>query len=73
MRRPPRINLLSLRTSRCNPRRLRSREEWETHPQGQAVATLPLFEITQIGPSDPVPLAKADRPLEGVKVLDLTL
>jgi crotonobetainyl-CoA:carnitine CoA-transferase CaiB-like acyl-CoA transferase len=50
----------------------RSFEEWDRHPQGQAVAKLPLFSIEKIGDAPPQPLAAADRPLTGVKVLDLT-
>lgn len=51
---------------------LRSREEWMSHPQGQAVAPLPLFEIERIGDSDAEPLLQSTRPLSGIKVLDLT-
>src|SRR6202042_1936731 len=50
----------------------RSFAEWDRHPQGRAVARLPLFTIEQIGDAPPKPLAKAERPLSGVKVLDLT-
>ncbi len=51
---------------------LRSREEWQTHPQGQAVAGLPLLEIEKIGDSPPEPLPEGNRPLAGVRALDLT-
>ena len=52
---------------------MRSPEEWAAHPQGKAVARLPLFEIIRIGdaPARSLP-AGADRPLSGVRVLDLT-
>jgi crotonobetainyl-CoA:carnitine CoA-transferase CaiB-like acyl-CoA transferase len=50
----------------------RSFAEWDAHPQGRALATLPLFTIEQIGDAPPKPLAAADRPLSSVKVLDLT-
>jgi crotonobetainyl-CoA:carnitine CoA-transferase CaiB-like acyl-CoA transferase len=50
----------------------RSFAEWDAHPQGQAIAKLPLFSIEQIGEAPPLQLAMADRPLAGVKVLDLT-
>ena len=50
----------------------RSFAEWDAHPQGQAVAKLPLFQIEPIGEAPPQPLPPADRPLAGVKVLDLT-
>ena len=43
-----------------------------SHPQGQAVAPLPLFEIERIGDSDAEPLLQSTRPLSGIKVLDLT-
>ncbi len=46
--------------------------EWDAHPQGRAVATLPLFSIEQIGDAPAKPLPAAERPLSGIKVLDLT-
>lgn len=51
---------------------VRLREEWQTHPQAQAVAQLPLFEIIKIGDSQPEPLIDGARSLSGVRVLDLT-
>jgi crotonobetainyl-CoA:carnitine CoA-transferase CaiB-like acyl-CoA transferase len=51
---------------------LRSFAEWDAHPQSQAIATLPLVEITWIGDAPPRPLPKGDRPLAGIRVLDLT-
>ena len=51
---------------------VRSIEEWRQHPQGIAVAGLPLMEITRIGDSPPEPLPAGDRPLSGIRVLDLT-
>lgn len=50
----------------------RSFAEWDAHPQGRAVTGLPLFSIEQIGEAPPQPLPAAERPLSGVKVLDLT-
>jgi crotonobetainyl-CoA:carnitine CoA-transferase CaiB-like acyl-CoA transferase len=50
----------------------RSFAEWDGHSQGQAIAKLPLFTIEQIGDAPPKPLAAAERPLSGTKVLDLT-
>ena len=50
----------------------RSREEWNAHPHGVAVARLPLVDIVKIGEAPPRPLLKGDRPLSGVRVLDLT-
>ena len=51
---------------------VRTLEEWAQHPQGAAVATLPLMEIVRIGDSPPEPLHDGDRPLSGIRVLDLT-
>lgn len=51
---------------------LRTFDEWDAHPQGIAVATLPLIAIEQIGAAAPKPLPPAERPLSGVKALDLT-
>ena len=51
---------------------LRSREEWLAGAQGQAVAALPLLEIMRIGDAPPMAPAPGSRPLEGVRVLDLT-
>jgi crotonobetainyl-CoA:carnitine CoA-transferase CaiB-like acyl-CoA transferase len=50
----------------------RSFAEWDAHPQGRAIAALPLFSIDEIGDASPQPLSAADRPLAGIKVLDLT-
>jgi ribosomal protein L13E len=51
---------------------VRSFAEWARHPQGIAVASLPLMEIVRIGDSPPEPLPKGNRPLSGIRVLDLT-
>ena len=50
----------------------RSFEEWDEHPQGRAIAGLPPFCIDRIGDAPPQPLLKGERPLAGIKVLDLT-
>ena len=53
----------------------RSFVEWDAHPQGVAVSTLPLFTIERIGDAAPRPLQRLnadDRPLTGLRVLDLT-
>ena len=50
----------------------RSFAEWDAHPQGRAVADLPLFSIERIGDAPPEPLPSGDRPLSGINVLDLT-
>ena len=51
---------------------VRTMAEWARHPQAGAVASLPLMEITRIGDSPPEKLPEGDRPLSGVRVLDLT-
>ena len=51
---------------------LRSESEWDQHPQGSAVASEPLFGIDRIGDAPPEPRPWGARPLEGVRVLDLT-
>jgi crotonobetainyl-CoA:carnitine CoA-transferase CaiB-like acyl-CoA transferase len=50
----------------------RSFAEWDGHPQGRAVAGLPLLTIDRIGDAPPEPLPAGDRPLAGIRVLDLT-
>jgi len=50
----------------------RSRDEWNAHPHGQAVAKLPLIDIVKIGEAPARPLPKGDRPLAGVRAFDLT-
>jgi crotonobetainyl-CoA:carnitine CoA-transferase CaiB-like acyl-CoA transferase len=50
----------------------RSFEEWDAHPQGRAIAGQPLFSIERIGDARKEPLPPGDRPMAGVKVLDLT-
>ncbi len=55
---------------------VRSFDEWAQHPQGAAVAKLPLMEVIKIADSAPEPLPEArtkdTRPLSGIRVLDLT-
>jgi crotonobetainyl-CoA:carnitine CoA-transferase CaiB-like acyl-CoA transferase len=50
----------------------RSARAWALHPQATAVAAQPLLEILCIGDAPPEPLLSGARPLEGVRVLDLT-
>jgi crotonobetainyl-CoA:carnitine CoA-transferase CaiB-like acyl-CoA transferase len=47
-------------------------DEWAKHPQAAAIASLPLMEIVKLGDSAPESLPDGDRPLSGVRVLDLT-
>jgi crotonobetainyl-CoA:carnitine CoA-transferase CaiB-like acyl-CoA transferase len=51
---------------------VRSMSEWARHPQAAAIAALPLLEILKIGDSAPEPLPEGERPLSGIRVLDLT-
>jgi len=51
---------------------VRSMVEWAQHPQAAAIASLPLCEIVKIGDAPPKKLPGGDRPLSGVRVLDLT-
>src|SRR5262249_18545681 len=50
----------------------RSFAEWDAYPQGRAVAALPVIGIERIGDAQPSPLPPAERPLGGIRVLDLT-
>jgi crotonobetainyl-CoA:carnitine CoA-transferase CaiB-like acyl-CoA transferase len=51
---------------------VRSAEEWKTHPQAAAIASLPLMEIERIGDAPVEPLPQGDRPLSGIRVVDIT-
>ncbi|PPQ35221.1 CoA transferase [Rhodopila globiformis] len=51
---------------------VRSAAEWSAHPQAAAIAALPLLEIVRIGDSPPEPLPPGNRPLSGIRVLDVT-
>ena len=51
---------------------VRTMDEWARHPQAGAIASLPLMEIIKIGESPREELPEGDRPLAGVRVLDLT-
>jgi crotonobetainyl-CoA:carnitine CoA-transferase CaiB-like acyl-CoA transferase len=51
---------------------VRTMDEWSQHPQAAAIASLPLMEIVKIGDSPPEELPDGDRPLSGIRVLDLT-
>jgi crotonobetainyl-CoA:carnitine CoA-transferase CaiB-like acyl-CoA transferase len=58
--------------------KLRSADEWRVHPQGIALARVPVVEMLRIGDAacEPLPGPRAvkhgARPLSGVRVLDLT-
>jgi crotonobetainyl-CoA:carnitine CoA-transferase CaiB-like acyl-CoA transferase len=53
---------------------IRSPDEWAALDQAKAIAELPLFEIERIGdaPAEPPRASDANRPLAGVRVLDLS-
>ncbi|UEP47551.1 CoA transferase [Burkholderia ambifaria] len=53
---------------------IRTPDEWASHDQARALASLPLFEIERIGeaPVEAIGRGEPDQPLAGVRVLDLT-
>jgi hypothetical protein len=51
---------------------MRSHEEWSALPQAKALAELPVLTIEKIGEAPPRPWPNGDRPLAGVRVLDLS-
>jgi len=50
----------------------RSGAEWRATEQGRALLPLPPVEVVKLEDGDPRPLPPGDRPLAGVRVLDLT-
>jgi crotonobetainyl-CoA:carnitine CoA-transferase CaiB-like acyl-CoA transferase len=51
---------------------MRSRDEWLAHPQGAALALLRVMTFEKIGDAPPRPWPGGSRPLEGLRVLDLS-
>src|SRR5262249_6856214 len=51
---------------------VRSHAEWAGHPQAAPIAALPRRERGRVGASPPEPLPSGNRPLSGIRVLDLT-
>ncbi len=51
---------------------MRSREEWSDLPHAKALAALPPISIEKIGDAAPKPWPAGDRPLQGLRVLDLS-
>lgn len=51
---------------------LRTTADWRAHPAGRAVRATPLVAVDRLGAAPPRPRTPADRPLSGVRVLDLT-
>jgi crotonobetainyl-CoA:carnitine CoA-transferase CaiB-like acyl-CoA transferase len=50
----------------------RTAQEWREHPQGRLLAAEPAFGLHRIGASAPEPLRAAERPLAGMRVLDVS-
>lgn len=50
----------------------RTAEEWHASPPGQALVRQPLIALTALDAPSARPLAEAGRPLEGIRVLDLS-
>jgi crotonobetainyl-CoA:carnitine CoA-transferase CaiB-like acyl-CoA transferase len=51
---------------------MRSHDEWSELPQAKTLAALPVITIEKIGDAAPKPWPKGDRPLAGLRVLDLS-
>jgi crotonobetainyl-CoA:carnitine CoA-transferase CaiB-like acyl-CoA transferase len=51
---------------------MRSHDEWSATPQAKALAALPVMTIEKIGEATPKPWPKGNRPLAGLRVLDLS-
>ena len=51
---------------------MRSHEEWSATPHARALAALPALTIEKIGEAPPKPWSRGERPLAGVRVLDLS-
>jgi crotonobetainyl-CoA:carnitine CoA-transferase CaiB-like acyl-CoA transferase len=56
----------------CVVAMMRSYDEWLALPHAKALAELPLVSIEKIGEAAPKPWPKGVRPLEGIRVLDLS-
>src|SRR6201996_3234389 len=51
---------------------MRSRQEWSASPHGRALAEQPVLSIEKIGDAAPRPWPSGNRPLAGLRVLDLS-
>jgi crotonobetainyl-CoA:carnitine CoA-transferase CaiB-like acyl-CoA transferase len=51
---------------------MRSHQEWSALPHAKALAALPTLTIEKIGEAPPKPWPAGDRPLAGLRVLDLS-
>ena len=59
-------------TSGCVVAFMRSHDQWSATPHAKALAGLPLISIAKIGEAAPKPWPKGERPLAGIRVLDLS-
>jgi hypothetical protein len=50
---------------------VRTRDEWRVSPQGRHLRDKVPVEIEKIGECDPVPFTPAERPLDGIRVVDM--
>jgi crotonobetainyl-CoA:carnitine CoA-transferase CaiB-like acyl-CoA transferase len=56
----------------CAVALMRPHDEWSALPHAKALAELPLISIEKIGEAEPRPWPAGDRPLAGMRVLDLS-
>src|SRR5882724_5783802 len=56
----------------CVVAMMRSHQEWSVSPHAKALAALPPISIEKIGDAAPKPWPAGDRPLAGLRVLDLS-
>jgi hypothetical protein len=56
----------------CVVAMMRSHDEWSATPHAKALAALPTIAIEKIGDAAPKPWPGGDRPLAGLRVLDLS-
>ena len=51
---------------------IRTEQEWRAHPQGRALAQQPVVSLRKVGDSPAEPLGPGERPLSGIRVVELT-
>lgn len=51
---------------------VRTDEEWRATPQGQILAKTPPVSLRRVGDAPPLRLPESARPLDGIRILDLT-
>lgn len=62
----------TLQTSGMCAAMVRTVDEWQNHPQYQALKDLAIIEITKLQNSEPIKLQEGQAPLSNIKVIDLT-